>query len=928
MIEVCPLEFLRTGDASSMAQQFESSTGQPIQTWQQAILDSADFTIISTDVNGIIQTLNAEAFRKLGYKPEEVIGKVTPAIIHDPQEVQQRAQQLSQELGYSIVPGFEALVAKARLGIADENVWTYIREDQSRFPVCLSVTALRDASGQLTGFLGIGKDITEQQKVEQSLLDSAARYRSLYEHTPVMLHSIDQKGRLISVSDTWLSKMGYERWEVLGRPSIEFLSAASQDFAQEVLSQYFQTGFCQDIPYQFVQKNGEILDVLLSAIAERDADGQICHTLAVSIDVTERKRMETALHTSEKRLRLALAFDNAAVGKILVALDGTFLRVNKAICEIVGYSKSELLALTLPVITHSEDLDLDLGLTRQLLAGEIDTYQIEKRFIHKQGHTIWILLSISLAQGEADQPRYFSIQVQDISQRQEAEATLKRLNSDLELLVRERTSALENAIRVAELANSAKSQFLANMSHELRTPLNVILGFSQLMVQDEALPLHLQKSLEIINQSGEHLLALINDVLTLTKIEAGKTILQETTFDLLELLSSLQNMLQMQAQSQETTLQLECAIEVPQFVYADEGKLRQVLLNLLSNALKFTQKGEVILRVQLESQNISSSPPTYLLSFDVEDTGIGIGPEDLEKVFESFIQTETGQQMQDGTGLGLPISRKFVQLMGGTMSVTSQLGEGTCFHFYIQAQLPDEVPTSRQSRQGVKELAAQHPCYRILVVEDHLENQQLLVDLLTPLGHDIRAVKDGQAAVTLWRTWQPHLIWMDINLPEMNGLKATRQIKSLAASENLSPPIIIALTASALEYTKSEALESGCDDFVSKPYVLTDLLEIMTQYLKTQHLSQKSQLLPSHSDSTVILTPNLLQELSAEWRQQLYQAALHLDKQRIIGLIDQIEPEHCEIAKGLANFVNNFQFDRIINLTQNKQVTFDTATTE
>lgn len=417
-----------------MSEQIVTSERQQSQTWQQTILDSADFTIISTDPKGIIQTLNAGALQKLGYEPEEVIGKVTPAIIHDPQEIVQRAQQLSQELGYSVEPGFETFVAKARLGIPDEHNRTYIRKDQSRFPVCLSVTAIHDETGVLTGFLGIGKDITQQQKIEQSLCDSEARYRSLYEHTPVMLHSIDQQGRLISVSDTWLSKMGYERSEVLGQASIEFLSASSQQYAKtEALPHYFKTGICQDISYQFVKKNGEILDVLLSAIAERDTQGEIIRTLAVSVDVTKCNRIETALLHSEKRLQQA--FENAAIGKILVALDGAFLRVNKAICEIAGYSESELLALTFQEITHADDLELDHNYAEELLARKIDTYQIEKRFIHRQGHEVWILLSVSLGYTEKEQPCYFIAQIQDISQRKQAESALQQLNTNLELLV-------------------------------------------------------------------------------------------------------------------------------------------------------------------------------------------------------------------------------------------------------------------------------------------------------------------------------------------------------------------------------------------------------------------------------------------------------------------------------------------------------------
>lgn len=785
-----------------MADQLVTSQCQQSQIVQQAILDSADFIIISTDRQGIIQTFNTGASRQLGYEPKEVIGQFTTCIFHDPQEIVHRAQQLSQDLGCPITPGYEVLVAKARLNIADENIWTYIRKDKSRFPVRLSVTTLQNGAGNLVGFLSISKDITGQQQAQRSLRESKACF--------------------------------------------------------------------------------------------------------------------------------AGAFQHAAIGMALVSPDGHWLKVNASLCEIVGYTESELLATTFQDITYPEDLKLDLQYVEQMLAGEISNYHIEKRYIHKQGHEVWILLSASLVHADDGQPLYFVAQMQDISQRKESEAAFQQLNADLEQLVQERTAQLENAIETAEIANGTKSQFLAHMSHELRTPLNAILGFSQLIAEDEMMPQHLQKSIDIINRSGEHLLSLINEVLTLSKIEAGQTILEETTFNFHDLLSSLHEMLHLQAQSKDLELKIEYSAEVPEYLHADEQKLRQVLINLMSNALKFTQQGAVTLRVRLDSQDLSSSSPTHSLYFELEDTGVGIAPDELETIFEPFVQTQAGQRMNQGTGLGLPICRSFIQLMGGTLTASSQIGKGTCFRFDVQVHVSEKNVTKKSSGGRLRDLSVQQPHYRILVVEDHLENQQLLVDLLVPLGYDVQAVADGQAAVSLSQNWHPHLIWMDINLPNMDGLKATQQIKSLASSENRSPPIIIALTASALDYTRSQALESGCDDFVSKPYILSDLLEIMTRYLKTQPSPGESQPLPDSqvSDNNRLYqqtpdqmerlpsqtTPDRMERLPSEWKRQLHQAALYLDEQRINSLIEQIEPEHHELASNLKTFVDNFQFDQILDL--------------
>lgn len=777
-----------------MAEQLMKLGSQQSQTWQQAILDSADFTIVSTNLEGVIQTLNAGALQQLGYKPEEVIGKCTPIIFHDPREVAKRAQQLSLELGHTIEPSFEALVAKARSGITDENIWTYIRKDNSRFPVRLSMTALHDDTGNVAGFLGIGKDITEQQKIERSLHESEARFSGAFRH--------------------------------------------------------------------------------------------------------------------------------AAIGMALVSPTGHWLKANASLCDIVGYTESELLALTFQDITHPEDLELDLKYFKQILAGEISNYHMEKRYIHKQGHAVWILLSVSLVRTDDGQPLHIVAQIQDISQRKQSEAAFQQLNIDLERLIHERTAQLENAIETAEIANSAKSQFLAHMSHELRTPLNAILGFSQLIAQDEAMPEHLQKSLNIINRSGEHLLTLINEILSLSKIEAGQTILEETNFNFYDFLHSLYEMLQLEAQSKGLKLNMEWTDEIPEYLYADEQKLRQVLINLLSNAIKFTSQGEVALRVKLDSQDLSSSSPAYFLSFEVEDTGVGIAPGDLETVFDPFVQAQAGQLTNQGTGLGLSICRSFVKLMGGYLSASSQPGEGSCFYFRIKARPSQQGLAKGSLGKGIKDLTARQPRHRILIVEDHMENQQLLIDLLIPLGHEVRAVEDGQAAVNLWRTWHPDLIWMDIHLPNLDGLNATQQIKHLAASENRTPPIIIALTANAFDQMRCQAFESGCDDFVSKPYLLTDLLEIMTQHLENRPFHEESgslltsqRLESTHSNQ---LAPELIQGLSSEWKVQLRQAALCLDEQIVKELIAQIKPEHQEVADSLITLVDNFQFGKIISLTQDQ----------
>lgn len=357
-------------------------------------------------------------------------------------------------------------------------------------------------------------------------------------------------------------------------------------------------------------------------------------------------------------------------------------------------------------------------------------------------------------------------------------------------------SALRFAKEAAEAANHAKSAFLANMSHELRTPLNAILGFAQLMGRDAALTSRQGESLEIINRSGEHLLNLINDVLEMSKIEAGRITLNPERFDLRRLLQTLQEMFQIRAEAKHLSLQFDLAAELPQYVLTDEGKLRQVLINLLSNAVKFTDKGKVTLRAGKEDKGNS----TYLY-FEIEDTGTGIAPEEIDSLFQPFVQTTSGTQAREGTGLGLTISRQFVQLMKGDIQLTSTLGQGSIFRFDIQVTAVEQPETPQQvSRGRVLRLAFDQPIYRILVVDDRLENRLLIEQLLQTVGFETMTASDGQEAIAAWQTWHPDLILMDMWMPVMDGYQATRQIRVLEKLQpNSTHTAIVALTASAFE---------------------------------------------------------------------------------------------------------------------------------
>jgi two-component system sensor histidine kinase/response regulator len=504
--------------------------------------------------------------------------------------------------------------------------------------------------------------------------------------------------------------------------------------------------------------------------------------------------------------------------------------------------------------------------------------------------------------------------------------------------------ALRCAKEAAEAANRAKSAFLANMSHELRTPLNAILGFSQLMAHSASLTQEQQENLGIISRSGEHLLALINDVLEMSKIEAGRTTLYQQSFNLYRLLDYLEEMLQLKAKSKGLHLTFERTPDVPQYVKTDESKLRQVLFNLLGNAIKFTQAGSVTLRVRMgnrewgigngdkdykeelsKNASFSSSllptphsplPTSHSLIFEVEDTGPGIAPEELNILFDAFVQTATGRNSQQGTGLGLAISRQFVRMMGGDITVSTRLGEGSVFTFDVQVGLAEvsEVQTQQLSERPIA-LAPNQPKYRILVVEDTQENRQLLVKLLELFNFEVREAANGQEAIALWESWHPHLIWMDMRMPVMDGYDATRHIKAQSTGRDT---VIIALTASAFEEERTVALSAGCDDFVRKPLQETVIFEKMAEYLGISYVYQQSIQSSSqqHDMSKAVLTPEDLATMPAEWVAQLHKAANQVDSELIDQLITQIPDQEVELANGLVDLVNNYRFDQIIALTQ------------
>jgi signal transduction histidine kinase/DNA-binding NarL/FixJ family response regulator len=467
---------------------------------------------------------------------------------------------------------------------------------------------------------------------------------------------------------------------------------------------------------------------------------------------------------------------------------------------------------------------------------------------------------------------------------------------------------LVKAKEAAEAANRAKSIFLANMSHELRTPLNAILGFSELLSKDAALNPSQRENIETINRSGEHLLGLINDILDLSKIESGRVDLRAHSFDLKRMLQGLREMFEIRARQKGLALMVELAPDVPQFIYADEGKLRQVLINLLGNAIKFTHTGSVTLRVGVTFERDAQ---VFRLRFAVEDTGIGIALEDQERIFEPFIQSRETQSQQ-GTGLGLTISQQYVGLWGGRLDVRSEVGAGSTFSFEIPVALgvAEDVSHFREKVVGVVpgQRADDGGPFRLLIVEDAEANQHLLAELLHPLGFDVRQAANGEDAVAIWEAWQPHLVFMDLRMPGMNGLEATRHIKATPRGKKT---VVVMLTASAFDEDRDAALAQGCDDFIRKPVHEQQIFEALHKYLGVQFVYKP--VLPSMSQAEQFVPAGIepIPSLSDDWKARMRQALLEADIMEIQDLIEEIHHAFPDFCAVLSEMAYRFDYDGI-----------------
>ena len=614
--------------------------------------------------------------------------------------------------------------------------------------------------------------------------------------------------------------------------------------------------------------------------------------LIIVRDISDRKRVETALKQSEQRLKaskslLSGVFERSVVGMAITDIEGKFIKTNPFYQEMVGYSEIELEAMRFTDNMLPEDIEENMRLRELVLSGESESYQMEKRLLHRDGRVVWVRTTSSKIFDEPNKSPLFIGVIEDISDRKQAEIerqeaidALYHLNQQLESRVEQRTRELKfaNQQLIVEMADRKKAEeivvktnetlvktntelaratrlkdeFLANMSHELRTPLNAILGMSEGLMTGVFGDLNerQRRSLSLIETSGKHLLELINDILDVARIGAGKLKLELNSVSAEHLCKSSLNFVRQMATQKNIQLKLAIQSNVGE-ITVDERRLKQALINLLSNAVKFTPSGgKVTLEAKIlkaEGSNLTASATIpYMLTFSIIDTGIGIAPEDLSNLFQTFFQIDSSLSRQyEGTGLGLTLVKQIVELHGGSVSVTSKVGEGSCFSIFVPHTIKSNVKNydylHSASAKGnnaaiVSDNSLEHhqalnflvnPV--ILLAEDNPSNMETFSDYLSNRGYRLVFAANGQEAVDLAIAQVPDLILMDIQMPILDGFSAIQQIR---ANPALSHIPIVALTALAMASDRERCLQAGANEYLSKPVKLSQLVEIIQLQLQ------------------------------------------------------------------------------------------------
>lgn len=797
-----------------------------------------------------------------------------------------------------------------KLNIDNLGDKVFVLEDRGRHELHLlagkinaMVESLRNSVAKNAAlYTHLQQENAERRAAEDALRGSEQRLRSIIDNSPAVIYLKDLEGRFLMVNRRYLQLHHIGAEAIEGKTDFDIfpseLAAAFQAVDRRVLADEAARQAEELVPLD------DGLHTFVSVkFPLHDGSGKTYAVCSISTDITERKRAEEALHHSEEKYRSIV--EGALEGIFRASIEGRVLSVNPAGARMLGYGSADDLLDNVTDLAHqvyARPKDRELIVSALLEHGAVSNQELELR--RADGQTLWASVSARLVRDEARRPLFIETFASDVTARKLAEAELQRNHERLEELVTERTAELTQAKELADVANRAKSAFLANMSHELRTPLNAVLGFAQILKQDRGLTERQLLGLNTIQKSGEHLSALIDDVLDLAKVEAGKIELLLEPVDLREFLDLIAQIIRIRAQDKALRFVVDLPGDLPRTASFDAKRLRQVLLNLLNNAVKCTDDGHVTLRARVTRRGDARA----CLRFEVEDSGVGIAPELLESIFLRFEQAGEAARRAHGTGLGLAISRQLVRLMGGDIHVDSRLGQGSRFWFELELPVAQALAGTEAPKQIITGYFG--PRCKVLVVDDDAGNRATIAELLRPLGFDVVEADNGQTGLERAQAVTPDLVLMDCQMPVMGGREATRSLRQLPDCSEV-PIIVVSANASNVE--RQDILAGGASAYLPKPVDLDRLLAEIGSQLQLAWRFDAAQSAPAADHMKPLVAPPP-DEIDA-----LYQLAKRGDMQSIRTRADQLatlDAAYRPFTERLRQLAERFESRAILELIE------------